>query len=390
MGTFFSNIHVRKSDNYSLDRLKEYIISDMTKKGFTPVEASEESDVSVTIFEPEASEWVSVASDEFNFSTLENIQKITELLSLLFETDVLAAACEDSDYLLLNLVNKTDGTDGWINVGSLYGMKMRRRTSLAAWKKKVSDFEKLKEIAREKYVFAEEAFCAVAPLLHMQPAQTGLEPGGLPEQQTENVYTMAFRAPEGMEKELPKLTIPLFTTVPCKIGESACVFVNNQGGKSKGIGILFFGDYIEKDEIVFEDVTFESDYGSEKRKVVPITLEKVKCSNGTMGLYWENPDFVISPAVSDSVPLMKRMDLESKKSFGVRFTPKGNSRKVLDIRVILIPLENKMDGQVSWYVWRGHASKAAYIEQHNELRRSMRGMQEGFCENMLHPEDYDL
>ncbi len=390
MGTFFSNIHVRKADKYSLERLKEYFISDMTKKGFTPVEASEESDVSVTIFEPEASEWVSVASDEFNFSTLENIQKITEPISAFFETDVLAAACEDSDYLLLNLVNKTDGTDGWINVGSLYGMKMLRRTSLAAWKKKVSDFDKLKEIAHETYVFAEEAFCAAAPLLHMQPAQTSLEPGGVTEQRTENVYTMAFKAPEGMEKELPKLTIPLFTTVPCKIGESACVFVNNKGGKSKGIGVLFFGDYIENDEIIFENVTFESDYGSEKRKVVPITLEKVKCSNGTTGLYWENPDFVISPAVSENVPLMKRMDLEFKKSFGVRFTPKGNPRKVLDIRVILIPLENKMDGQVSWYVWRGHASKAAYIEQHNEYRYSMYGIQQVAYKDLLHAEDYDL
>lgn len=390
MGTFFSNIHVRKSDKYSLERLKEYIVSDMTKKGFTPVAASEESDVSVTIFEPEESEWVSVASDEYNFSTLENIQKITEPISAFFETDVLAAACEDSDYLLLNLVNKADGTDGWINVGSLYGMKMLRRTSLAAWKKKVSDFEKLKEIAYETYVFAEEAFCGAAPLLHMQPAQTGLGPGGLPEQRAENVYTMAFQAPEGMEKELPKLTIPLFTTVPCKIGESACVFVNNQGGKSKGIGILFFGDYIEKDEIVFENVTFESDYGSEKRKVVPITLEKVKCSDGTTGLYWENPDFVISPAVSESVPLMKRMDMESKKAFGVRFTPKGNPRKVLDIRVILIPLENKTEGQVSWYVWRGHASKAAYIEQHNELRYSMYGIQQVAYKDLLHAEDYDL
>lgn len=390
MGSFFSNIHVRKCDKYSPEHLKDYLCAEMSRKGFLPVLNSDEGDISVTIFEPEESEWVSVASDEFNFSSLENIRGITEPLSLLFETDVLAASCEDSDYLMMNLVNKTDGTDGWINVGSLYGMKMLRRTSLAPWKSKVSDFEKLKEAVRGNYVFAEEAFYAAVPLLHMHQEQVCLEPGKPTGRLNGTVYTMAFTAPESQEKELPKLTIPMFTTMPCKIGESACVFVNNKGGKSKGIGILFFGDYIEKDEIIFENVTFESDYGSEKRNVVPITLEKVKCSNGTTGLYWENPDFVISPAVSESVPIMKRMDLEFKKSFGVRFTPKGNPRKVLDIRVILIPLENKMDGQVSWYVWRGHASKAAYIEQHNEYRYSMYGIQQVAYKDLLHAEDYDL
>lgn len=351
----------------------------MTMKGYEVASNNNEGDLSIVIYEPENSEWVSIASDDFQFNTKADIKNTIEPISDIFHTDIIAASCNDSDYLMLNLLNTLDGTDGWINIGSLYVMKILRRTSIGKWKKKVNDYGKLKEVIKQKYVLAEEAFYKVAELLNMQPRQACLETNYLDDLEISRACKLSFVAP-GMEKQLPELKVGLFGLTPCKIGESYCVFVNNRGGKSKGIGILFVGDYVENDDIVFENVTFESDYGSEKRKIVPITLEKVKLTNGKHGFYWEDKDFAIPPAVSRDIPEMKRMDLEFKKQFGVRFVPQGNPRKVLDIKVAIYPLENSRDGQAVWYVYRYSKTKEEYIKEHNM----------GWVENKLNPDDFDL
>lgn len=366
MGIFFNNIHIRKSDKYSLENLKELITGQMMEKGYTVSADEESADISTVIYEPADSGWVSVASDTFEFSSAEEVKKMIMPISDRFCTDVLAAACYDSDYLLMNLVNTSDNTDGWINVGNSCEMKPSRRTNLTAWKKKVNHYEEFKSAIKGDYVFAEEAFYEAAEFLGMEVQQTCLEPDildGLDEHALSRLY---FSAPEGNKKELPKLEIGMYDLLPCKIGEKRCIFVNNQGGKSKGVGVMFYGDYVENDDLTFEDVTFECDYGSEKRKVIPISLKKVKCADGNMALYWEDKNFTIPPAVSRDIPIMKRMELEFKKEFGVRFTVQGNPRKVLDVKVYIIPLENREYGAACWYVYRRWKTKENYIRSHNK------------------------
>lgn len=389
MGAFFSNIHVRKSDQYSLEELKEWIIEQMRAKGYILLADGTHADISAIIYAPVNSDWVSVASDTFEFGSEEDVKKVIAPISDRFCTDVLAAACYDSDYLLMNLINTSDNLDGWINVGNCE-MKPSRRTNLAVWKKKVNDYDAFKSVMKRDYIFAEEAFYEAAQFLGMDKRQTCLEPDIGDELDKNAVCQLYFSAPEGATKELPRLRIGRFTLTPCKIGASQCVFVNNQGGKSKGIEIMFYGDYIENDELTFDNVTFECDFGSEKRKVIPIALRKVRCTDGTWALRWKDESFNIPPAVSKDIPMGKRMDLEFKKEFGVRFTVHGNPRKALDVKVYIIPLENREHGADCWYVYRSCVTKEKYIQEHNDRIIRIRNSGGGICEELMKMEDFDL
>lgn len=347
MGMFFNNLHIRKNELFHMEQLQELLISDMTEKGCTLQKNAEDAGVSLVIYAPEGSEWVSVASEFFQFDSANDTQAAAAPLSGRFGTDVIAAACNDSDFLFLHLLNTADGTDGWINAGHFYSAPPRR-TKLSPWKSKVTDFAALQAITKETPVFAEEVFFTAAPLLGMQPGQCSLTPGFTEELDAAAVTKLYFSLPEGNEKALPKLRMPTFDPTPCRIGGSKCIFVNNYGGRSEGIAVMFTGDFIEHDELTFENVTFESDYGSPKRKIIPITPEKRKTQNGETILYWEDRHFSIPPAISSSIPEIRRMQLAFEKSFGVRFTVQGDPERAKEVKVYILPLENYQKGGICW------------------------------------------
>lgn len=383
MGMFFKNIHIRKNKEYNHDTLKKILIGEMEKKGFTLLESNEEAEVSVVIYSPERSKWVSVASDCFDFDTAEDIKAVALPISEKFRTDVLAAACYDSDYLIMNIINAVDGTDGWVNVGSMYGMKLPRRTSIAPWKGKIADIEKFKAIVKEKHTFAENAFYSAAELLGMATEQCALETDYADRSEESALTRLFFSLPEGTQKKLPQLEIDCFDLMPCKIGKSSCEFVTNKGDRSKGIGIMFVGDYIENDHLIFENVTLESNFDRDKRKNTPIKLEKTKTISGETVLYWEDKNFHIPPAVDSSIPIKRRMELEFKKTFGLRFTVRGNPRKVLDVMFFIIPLENRHEGAACWCCYLHSGTKERYIEEYNKCWAK-------HPEMWLDPKDYDL
>ena len=386
MGLFFENIHIRKSAKYDAEILKKQLISYFEENGFKLVTEDTAEGVSVVIYEPDYSEWVSVASELFQLESQKDIKKVTEPLSKCFETDVISACCYDSDYLRLSLLNVSAETDGWINIGRAEGMKQLRRTAITPWKKLVDDMDSLKNIVKTEYVFAEDAFYKIAELIQMTPEQVALEAEYTDSLSVEKVATLKFLAPEGTLK-LPELIIPRYNGMPCKIGESQVVSVYNNGGKSKGLGIMFIGDYVENDEITFEDVKLQL-HTKEGWKFVPIELKKVDWTQGKKCYYWSDAEFPLPPAVSEAIPLMKRMNLAFEKEIGIRFTPVGNSRKVLDIKLVIYPLANSRDGQTSWYVYRYDGSKRKYIEEYNRRWTDMHI--ESALKDLLNPDDYDL
>ncbi len=378
MGLFFSNVHIKKNNNFSIEGLMDMLREEMKTKGFDEIQSAEEAEISLCVYSPENSGWVSVASDCYNFSDAESTKAAATPFSEKFGTDVIAAMCLDSDYLMMNLVNVVKHIDGWINSGELYGEKPPRCTSIEPWKSVVSDYEKFSAVVKDKNVFAEDVFYGSADLLGMDTSQCALQPDGAQLQQAENLRRLYFSAQNGKEKELPVLRLNGFQGCPCSAEKNTIVFVNNKGGSSKGIAVMFWGGIFENDEVVVERVTFESDYGSEKRKIVPITLEKRKATNGETVLYWADRDFVIPKAVNQSLPWEKKHDLEFKKQFGVRFFVSGNKRKFLDVRVSIIPLENR-EGSECWFVYRHYKTKKRYIEEYNR-----------WVSMPMNPDDYDL
>lgn len=372
MGMFFSNIQVKKSDNFSKDDLIARLSENLYSKGYIKQETSENAGIEVMIYCPPESKWISIASDLYDFNNENDTRLAIEYISEKLGTYVIAAACIDSDYAFMHLIGNNNETDGWINSGTPYdGMKKPRRTNIAPWKKVVNNFDILKTTTREKYVFAEEMFCSIAENLGMQPEQCILCTSNFELLDEKCITRIYFEAPGDIKNELPKLKIGSFDLTACVADVNKVVFVNNKGGRSKGVAIMFTGDYIENNEIEIYNATFESDFGSEKRKVVPINFTKRKAQDGKCVLWWEDKNFLIPPAVNDAMPIMKKMQLEFKKQFGIRFFVRGNERKFLDVKVYIIPLENYQNGADCWYVYKHCGTKRKFVEEMLERTNEM-------------------
>lgn len=359
MGQFFSNLHIRKKPELCAEDIKKYFIAEMQKKGYALIDNADEEAVRLLIYAPEESGWISIASEETEFSSYDDANNAAAALLRAFSSPVIAALCLDSDYLLLDLVSNGEKKDGILCAGRPEGMIKPVRKRLSPFKGYVTDFSRFRQIADEEYVMAEEAFCEAAPLFGMKAEQCSLCPENIGEADSEGLEVLYFTPPAGMEKEKPEFKIWHFCLVPCRMDEDNCVFVVNEGGRSKGLKVIFTGDYIENDDLVFENVRITA-RGYEKK----IELIRGRDKDGKALLYYEDNDIVIPKALSRELPEMKRMNLELDRIIAVRFNVRGNERKLLDIKVWMIPLENPAGADV-WYVYRLDGSKRAYIEDMN-------------------------
>lgn len=365
MGSFFSNVHIRKNNKMSLPEVENALSDIVLKKGYRRVDNKSESDIALYIYNADSS-WISVSSDIIEFPTEEAIQAFCVPLSDVFETDVLAISCHDSDFLFLNLINRKDNTNAWAKTGKCMDSSFRKKSAPTAWKNKVTDVDSFRIALKTSYVFAEESLQRIEPLLQMSPGQGMFCPDIIPDMNRAEISTLYFALPEYEKSEDTScLDIYHFSLMPCEIGKSTIVTVISKGGSSKGIAIAFSGNYVEKDEITFRDTQLEYGFDKHPRKTLPLNFEKRLTTTGQWIYYAELNEFNIPAKVKEDLPVMKAMDEELKKSFGIRFTPEGNPRKRLDICVHFISLKNT-SAQCSWCVWYLDGTKLAYINNHNK------------------------
>ena len=387
MGWFFSNLHVHKTAEYDADFFRSTLTEILNAKGYVKKNSPDEADLSLSIYDA-GGKWVSVCSDGLDFYTEETIRDICNPLSETLSADVLTVSCFDSDCLILNRVNKKLDVVAWAKTGSYPELKIR--STPARWKDIVTDITQWKSVLTQKYDFAEDALDGLEPLLGLTSGQGRFCDELITEQFTEGVQTLYFNLPESTSKsEPPKLSFTSPSLMPCEIGKDQCYFVINTGGKTKGVAIAFSGSYVEQEKIRFRDVQLEYDLDRYPRKTIPLQLEKRQMQNGQWIYYAELSDFPIREGVKEGLSWKRKSEEEWKRQFGVRFTPEGDPRKLLDITVHFIPLKNP-EGQCGWCAWRWYGSKRAYIEEHN--RRWGEIVEEHHAQGIkfLNPDDYDL
>lgn len=384
MGFFFSNLHVRKNSSFSLASFSALLSELLNQQGYKSSVNAEEADLSVSVYD--GGKWLSVCSDGLEFG--ENT--LCDFLSRKLAADVLTVSCYDSDCLLLNCVNTENKLCAWAKVGSYPGL--RQRTTLARWAGIVEDLPQWKDALNVEYVFAEDAMDELEPMLGLDKWQGRFCPELIEENFSGRTQTFYYALPESAAKpEPPRLKIDLYELTPHKMGTMRCVSALNIGGKSSGIAIAFSGSYVEREEISFTDVQFEYGFNKSPLKVIPLTLEKRRASDGQWIYYAEIPQFQIPSRAKDGLPPRKEADEKFARSFLLRFTPVGDNRKQLDITVHFIPLKNP-SGQCSWYVWKGYRSKRDFIEAFNKIQledaEDFKIM--GIEPELFKPEDFDL
>lgn len=389
MGSWFSNIHIRKCETLTEKSVAECISKLLAEQQYLPAASERNADGAVAIVSNEENQWISVYSDLLPIVEPKSFEQIVAPLSARLHTDVLGISCFDSDYLYLNLVNSEEKTDAWIGIGSASGLDIKRRSGLAAWKNKVTDFASFSKAAKEKYVFAEEFLghaesCLGLPELYSSVGFAYLQELGL------NPSYFYFRLPEGMKSKEPTKLVPLiYSGMPCFLEKPSVADCINVGGESRGLSVYFLGTYVENEEITFSNVCFVKGKNNQAQSI-PFELSKVQLPDGQWAYSYHDPGFRIAPKVDDRMPVSKRMRTESEHSIVVRFVPHGNPRKILDITVAFVSDKNP-EGLTSWNVWHHYGSKKAFIDGFNKTwekhRRS--SPDPNTCPPILQEEDFD-
>lgn len=393
MGNFFSNIHIKKQDNVDIDSIKSACINLMLSNGYKLENKESNADGTITICSSKDSKWITVFSDLFELYNSIDFRKIYESLNI--KSDFLGISCYDSDYLSLNLINDNENIDAWANVGSSYEIKNDRRTNFKDWKYKINNIEEFKLLIKKQYTFAED-FLECTNRIFELPTNQALIQEGI-EIKEENFYKIYFSMPNDTnckKNELPKLKIYHFDLVPCIPGELSCVSVYNVGGKSRGLSVVIFGDFVENGEITLSETYIRYRVGNEYKQI-PIKFDKIQNRDGVWMYVWTDNNIIIPPKVNENLPLMKQSEIIFSRSFTVYFIPNGNNRKFLDIKVGFVPKKNPKEGQCVWYVWKSHNSKKDFLESTNKERLLNQpfGKPGNFPEDRLgiyNLDDYDL
>ena len=113
MGSFFSNVHIKKQNEVGVETVASCLIQGMEQAGYKQAD-KEEFEAMIAIFAPKEGDWITVASDVIQWESAEEVSAYLTPFSKDIGTDVLAVSCFDSDYLFINWINakrKVDASD---------------------------------------------------------------------------------------------------------------------------------------------------------------------------------------------------------------------------------------------------------------------------------------
>ena len=373
MGSWFSNLHIRKTEALSKEQICNCVAGFLNEQGYTSVENMQEADVAVAVIAPQNSQWISICSKIFAHDDSDSCKAVAVPLSSRLHTDVLGIACFDSDYLYLNLINADENADAWIGIGAGKEIGITRRNNLTAWKKKVADYPVFSAAVKGSYVCADEFLFEAENCLGLPAEQGGVSLDYLKDTsfQQEAVF-LYFRQEEAASATGPNLRIWFIShTFPCFDGKKNRINFLNDGDEFRGVSVYFLGPYVEHEEIVFSDVRLTKLYG---QPLMDLALNKIKLSNGEWAYHCHVPNLLMPEGVRGRMKWEKRYMQEAERVHTLSFVPYGNPRKMLDITVLIIP-DGKPDNQAKWNIWHQHGSKEAFINCHNKTWKKVRAFE---------------
>lgn len=388
MGSWFSNIHIRKHEQITLDAVVDCLCKQMTARQYQPAASEQDADGAIAILADTDCSWISVYSDLLRHDDPTSCADVVRPISADLHTDVLGIACFDSDYLYLNLINADNNVDAWVGIGRGADVGIKRRSGLTAWKKTLNDYATFSENAKKEYVLADEfltpaAACLDLPVVQSAASAEVVGDFDLKEKATYLYFKLLDDAParESVQFGLYDMRYAL----PCFAEKENKVEALNMGPESRGLSVYFMGPFVENDEITFSDVRLEI-----WEDQYPVSLTKVQLAGGEWAYAYHAPDFAIPPRIPRRITHEKFMMYLCQRKLTVKFVPHGNPRKMLDITVVLEPDQNPQ-GQARWNIWHSKGSKKAFIEHHNKIWKMVRAYETdpNNCLPLLKEKDFD-
>lgn len=369
MGSWFSNLHIRKAETITTQSVCNCVKDILSEKKCTQIECADDADFAVTVYTAQNSNWISICSEVFAHDDSDSCKSIAAPLSAQLHTDVMGIACFDSDYLYLNLINVDESVDGWIGIGAGKELGITRRNNVTAWKKKVADYPAFSAAVKASYICADEFLAAADSCLGLSMEQGAISSDYLKDTSLQqDAVLLYFRKAEESRRAGPNIQMCyMHITEPCFDGRENAVFFINQGNEFCGLSVYFMGPFVEHEEITFSDVRFGYIHNPYK----DLELKKIQLPDGQYAYYSHMPDVLIPPGVRGRMKSSKRYQLELERVRQISFIPHGNPSKMLDVTVLIIPDENP-DNQAKWNIWHQYGSKKTFIDWHNKIWKRVR------------------
>lgn len=341
MGLSFNNVHVCLKEELSEEtgrRIAEILLRGMKA---TQVSDASEADISISMYREKGSPWLTIASDVME-EDLDRQLRITKDLSGELDTNVLAIACFDSDYLCFNMVDAGNHVDLWAACGRFPYGKTPRRSSPAAWKKYVADLEHFKQLLRHSSAFAEDCLSDVAAELSLPAGQARcFDCDASPDLQ---VLRFDYRIEGG--KETPPAFRLHSPQAYYDIGTPQLIGFLNTGASAKGVTVFLTGPSIREHQVNVEKVELQYGYHPNDLEHLwsfrSVELREVTFSNGLSGLIGDCPEIRIPAAVKKDLPQKKKMDMEFSRCIYVRLLLSACTQTETfgHLQVTLIPTKN--------------------------------------------------
>lgn len=385
MGSWFSNLHIRKRDFATTEAVVSCIHSTMAQRGYEPANSGSDADGAVAVISTPESQWISICSEQLAHDDSESYKGIAMPISEQLCTDVLGIACFDSDYLFLNLINAEEQVDAWVGIGNGKDVGIERRTGVTAWKKKVADYPVFSAAAKQKYICTEHFLTLAEPCLGL-PAVQGMVTMREAELLGETKFLYYRLKEDSVILEAPKLVLNKYDAgIPCLVDRCSKLSIFSVGTESYGLSVYFLGPGVEDGKLTFSDVCL-----GRNGRLLPITLEKMQLPDGQWVYGYHDPYFSIPAGPSRRLKWEKQWPMMVEQRIGLVFVPQGDPRKMLDITVIVVP-DHSPQGQARWNVWEPWGSKGAFIDHHNKIWKRIRAFEEdeSQCLPLLKEEDFD-
>lgn len=357
MGRTFSNISIVKGKtNYLEDYIRKCLKALMEQKGYSIVPHNTNAELIIAVKVDIASKWMTFYSDAYDGDP-DTLDEYGEQLSQIFNSTALCTSCFDSNFLLLHLIGTANNTNTYAIIGDPYDDISLPKVNYSAWGPYAVEKAKnisFKEICEREYVFAEDALLPISEYLGFHAQDLSMSFNEI--EDVVKTYTFCFARPESKiynaNLEPVDLQHHTYSLTPAFIDQPSIVTCINHGGASKGLAVYFIGGYVKDDRITFSPV--ELYYYNYKNKKsgneilsIPLNLNKVQLKDGTFAYYAECPEFEIPEKVNSSLKGKKFYDEQNVRSFGVRFVPHGDGKQILDITVVVLPMQ-RFENQVVW------------------------------------------
>ena len=366
MGTTFSTIQIKNSQQVEPEQFKKLFCRFIEKKGLFPA-TKEDAQFSYRLAFSDDCSWVTLSSTEYDVG-MDSVELEAKKLAKAMKTYCIVTTIFDSDILLLKLFGATAKQTDRIAIGhpdvinEAFGFDSAKANGkMECWIPLLTEdntWEHLKEIWSGTYVFVEEALSLMAPLLGMDLKNVSADYRYWEEIEPNNLRVLAlyFKTAQPMfiKEGATKLNFGITAILVSGIENYAAFY--NIGGISKGLSIIFLGECFNNREVEISNIKIkrnknpEADLNVERDFEIFTTQPKeYTTSDGRHGLIADVDDYVFYEGVNTEHPSMKGSkgrDIAWMYESDIWFTATIVSGDKHDFDLFVIPQSNWVEGQV--------------------------------------------